>query len=261
MNKNRFNEWKTVIALGIACIVMIIVTILSFWLLMSSLENKESDPPAVQETVMAVPKTAAPSHEPKHLEKNIFFKVDGARTADEYVNLRSEPAMSDKYRIGRLASGTEFVANAMYVDGDFYGFPVEALKGIYDAEGDEDGVLWMSRYYLHAEVYSYPETQEGLEAREKEWITTELTTLTIVGGNPRVRSTPSTKDMGNVYGTFPEGTVIKTSTPIVVDCGSYTFYGVRVADVEGALQEIGYGHIWYDADNIVWVSSRYAEVS
>lgn len=257
----KSNEWRVVVALGLACLIMVIITILSFWLLMSSLENKESDDPSeIQETAMVVPKAAAPSYEPRHLEKNIFFKVDGGRTADEYVNLRSEPGMSDKYRIGRLASGTEFVANAMYVDGDFYGFPVEALKGIYDAE-DEDGVLWMSRYYLHAEVYSYPETQEGIEARDKEWISTELTTLTIVGGNPRVRSTPSTKDMGNVYGTFPEGTVIKTSSPILVDCGSYTFYGIRVADVEGYLEELGYGHIWYDADNIVWVSSRYAEVS
>lgn len=260
MNKNK-NERRVVLILGVACIVMIIITIVSFWLLMSSLDSRPEPEESIQESVMAAPKAAAIVYEPKYSEKNIFFSVDGSPTADEFVNLRSDPGMSEKYRIGRLPSGTEFVASVMYADGDFYGFPVEALEGVYEVLDDADGIVWMSRYYLHAAAYDYPECQETVEARQKEWITTELTTLTIVGGNPRVRSTPSSADMSNVYGTFPEGTVIKTSTPIVVDCGSYTFYGIRVADVEGALQEIGYGHIWYDADNIVWVSSRYAEVS
>ncbi len=264
MNENRrdnSHEKYVTRMMIIACIAMIVITILTFWLLVPKIYEDKPGPTTVEEeAVMAAPKVQAITYEPKAQDVNVYFRVDGTPTADEFVNVRNNPGMSDKNKVGRLSSGTTFVADKYYVSNEFYGFPVDALKDILDVE-DEDGILWMSQYYVHAAVFAYPECAEEPEKSKDSRFETEFTTLTIVGGSPKVRATPTTDDMGNVYGEFPEGTVIKTSAPIIVDGGSYTFYGIRVADTEGAMTQIGYGHLWYDPDNIVWISSDYAKVS
>lgn len=201
-----------------------------------------------------------PEYEPKYQAKNVFFKVDGSSTGDEFVNVRSNPNMSDKEKIGKLPSGQEFVSKICYVSDEFYGFPVEALNGKMEEVIDEDGIVWMSRYYLKVAAYDYPELAKD-EGDPSNRIETNYTKLTIINGSPRVRSTPTAKDYSNFYGILPEGTVIEASAPIIVNDNSYTFYGVRAADLEWALETVGFGNIWYDADGIIWISAEYAEIS
>ena len=84
--------------------------------------------------------TPATVYEPRVVGKNVYIQVDGSVTGSDAVNLRSNPNMSDKYKVGKLESGTKFIVNEYYAEDEFIGFPVEAVQGIVNIN-DEDGIV------------------------------------------------------------------------------------------------------------------------
>lgn len=194
-------------------------------------------------------------YEPKVVGKNVYITVDGSSTASEFVNVRSNPNMSDKYRIGKVESGTSFIVNEYYSSDEFVGFPVSAISGI-DLKADDDGIIWISGYYLHVGSFELPETVENPEGLVVLDVPKGYKKITIVNGNPNVRATPETKNVENVYGQLEEGTVLHPAKILTND--TYTFYGVSVEDVKDDLKVAGFGHIEADSDGIVWISASYS---
>ena len=198
---------------------------------------------------------------------NAYLTVDGRRTGDEYVNVRSQPDMSNNYKVGRVADGTQIVADRLYLYGDtnndFVGIPAESLKGILDIEDDSDGIVWMSYYYLKVQVFPYPETYE--DDPNRPYRTTDFTKVEIVGNeNPNLRATPYTADVGNVYGKLPVGTVIEVSGEaklLLNDTNTFVGIPLVAGSLESVMEEVGYGHIYYDQDYVLWVSLDYAKLS
>ena len=118
--------------------------------------NKSEKAKAKEATTTVTLVSPATVYEPRVVGKNVYIQVDGSVTGSDAVNLRSNPNMSDKYKVGKLESGTKFIVNEYYAEDEFIGFPVEAVQGIININ-DEDGIVWMSGYYLHVGAFDYPE--------------------------------------------------------------------------------------------------------
>ena len=250
------------VMMAFAVIMIIIVAILTIVFVVPAITSDKK--PEETETTVIQPKTEpvpAFQYELKQDQANVYIRVDGSSTGDEYVNVRSEPGMSTKYKVGRLKTDTEFIVSRYYFYSDdnnrFVGFPADEVEDIIDVE-DDDGVLWMSLFYLHLASYDLPETYESNDP------VTELkdfSKLTIVGSeNPNIRSTPDTTSRGNIYGTVPVGTVIEATSAILVN-STGTFYGVQLTDVEFAIDTVGYGHLWHDQDHVLWISKDYVKLT
>ena len=165
-------------------VIFVVVTVLALKFVFGLIDGKET----VEETTTII-EQPVPAKQYEYKLKcsdcNIYLTVDGRRTGDDFVNVRSQPGMSDKYKIGQVADKAQFVANCLYSYSDpnneFIGFPVESLSGVVDVEdGDDgDGIVWMSLYYVYVEVYDYPETYRDDPKRPYE--TTDFTKVEIVG--------------------------------------------------------------------------------
>lgn len=246
----------TMIMIGVT-VFMVIFLIVTMVVCIPQI-NKPKETEAIEESTTTMTfVTPANVYEPRVVGKNVYIQVDGSVTGDEFVNVRTEPNMSDKYKVGRLESGTRMIVNEYYTDNEFVGFPADAVKGIIDVD-DEDGIVWMSGYYLHVGAFDYPETAENPEGMVVLDVSSDYKKITIVNNSPNVRSTPSTKSNQNVYGQIPEGTVLHPSSIVTND--TYTFYGVKVDEIKDFVEVVGYGNMEYDKDGILWISSSYAKL-
>lgn len=250
-------------------IVFVVVTILALKFVFGLIDSKE----IVEEETTTIIEQPVPAKQYeyglKYSNCNIYLTVDGRRTGDDFVNVRSQPGMSDKYKIGQVADKAQFVANCLYAYSDpnneFIGFPVESLDGVVNVEDGDDGdnIVWMSLYYVYVEVYDYPETYKDDPKRPYE--TTDFTKVEIVGEeSPNIRATPCTGDKGNIYGVLPVGTVIELSDGarlLLNDTNTFVGIPLVAGSLEGVIESRGYGHIYYDQDYILWVSLDYAKLS
>lgn len=246
-----------------ATMIMAFVTLVMGLLLLVTLLicvpiiNKSEKAKAKEATTTVTLVSPATVYEPRVVGKNVYIQVDGSVTGSDAVNLRSNPNMSDKYKVGKLESGTKFIVNEYYAEDEFIGFPVEAVQGIVNIN-DEDGIVWMSGYYLHVGAFDYPELASNPDGLAIIDVSSDYKTITIAGGDPNVRSTPSTQSNENVYGQIKAGTVLHPTKIVTND--TYTFYGVKLDEIKDFVDVVGFGNMEYDQDGILWISSAYAQL-
>ena len=246
----------TMIMIGVT-VFMVIFLIVTMVVCIPQI-NKPKETEAIEESTTTMTfVTPANVYEPRVVGKNVYIQVDGSVTGDEFVNVRAEPNMSDKYKVGRLESGTRMIVNEYYTDNEFVGFPADAVKGIIDVD-DEDGIVWMSGYYLHVGAFDYPELASNPDGLAIIDVSSDYKTITIAGGDPNVRSTPSTQSNENVYGQIKAGTVLHPTEIVTND--TYTFYGVKLDEIKDFVDVVGFGNMEYDQDGILWISSAYAQL-
>ena len=89
-------------------------------------------------------------------------------------------------------------------------------------------------------------------------VSSDYKKITIAGGDPNVRSTPSTQSNENVYGQIKAGTVLHPTEIVTND--TYTFYGVKLDEIKDFVDVVGFGNMEYDQDGILWISSAYAQL-
>ena len=258
MKKERdyVREREVTMIMAFITLVMGLLLLVTLLVCVPIINNKSEKAKATKEATTTVTLVSpATVYEPKVVGKNVYITVDGSSTASDFVNVRSNPNMSDKYRIGKIESGTSFIANEYYSSNEFVGFPVSAISDI-NLKEDDDGIVWVSGYYLHVGSFELPETVENPKDLVVLDVPKDYKKITIVNGNPNVRATPETKNSENVYGQLEEGTVLHPAKILTND--TYTFYGVSVEDVKDALKVAGFGHIEADPDGIVWISASYS---
>ncbi len=257
MKKERdyLKQREATMIMAFVTLVMGLLLLVTLLICVPIINKSEKAKDTKEETTAVELVTPATVYEPKVVGKNVYITVDGSSTASDFVNVRSNPNMSDKYRIGKVESGTSFIANEYYSSDEFVGFPVSAISGI-NLKEDDDGIVWISGYYLHVGSFELPETVKNPEGLVVLDVPKGYKKITIVNGNPNVRATPETKNVENVYGQLEEGTVLHPAKILTND--TYTFYGVSVEDVKDALKVAGFGHIEADPDGIVWISAEYS---
>lgn len=255
MKKDYIKEREITLIMAFVTLVMGLLLLVTLVVCVPIINKSKAKATEATTTIGLV--TPATVYEPRVVGKNVYIQVDGSITGSDAVNVRSNPNMSDKYKVGKLESGTRFIVNEYYTENEFIGFPVEAVQGIVDIN-DGDGIVWMSGYYLHVSAFDYPETAENPEGLVVLDVSSDYKKITIVNNNPNVRATPNTKNNQNVYGYITEGTVLHPS--IIVTNDTYTFYGVKVDEIKDFVEVIGYGNMEYDKDGILWISSSYAQL-
>ena len=185
-------------------------------------------------------------------------------STDGPVHLRYNPDLSDAEKTSvDLANGTQFYVDTLYHDGQFYGFRGDAYHQEFLGdllEADADGIFWLYTYYVDCDAWGYlPENAPEVKNLE----IMDVEDPNIIGfevhGNPRVRSTPTTTTDGNIYGRISDARIVVGEWETIKTDGHRAFFGVSAAYVEAYLYDESYGHIYYDADGILWISAEYAD--
>lgn len=252
MRKRKHRIHKAIFVAIVGFVLVFILLFLATGCSKVSADGKET---TVESVVVTV---SEKEYYPKETG-NIRMKIV---SSDGPVHVRYNPNLSNKEKtLVDLENGTEFYVSALYMEGEFLGFPADSYHTSFvkDIE-DSDGIFWVYSYYCKAERYNYmPENAPEV----KNLGIMDVEDSNIIGlkihGNPRVRSTPTTKDDGNIYGRLLDTTIIVESFETIKIDECRVFYGVPAHTVEAYLYDESYGAIYYDNDGILWISVDYAE--